>query len=505
MGDPKGRHGSSAEARAGLALGALAVAAALAVYWPIPRMFFFADDLCALCYLASEGFVSFVLEPFGSHMLHARNLATWALYQVAGFDPWPFYASVLLVHLINVALLFVCLRLWTDSAILACFGAVLWGTSPLARGTLTWYAASGQALAATFALVVLASVARHDVRMTPVTVRTVAIWSILLLVGATCFGTGIAVAVVFPVLALLVLPRALWRPGARFALIVLPIAVAVLQATAPDLHQLASGRAQSYHQRVWDLRGLLTPSRAQELVRFLSALLARGWVVLSGGWLRPVIGSEPTPWWGAGAVLLGGVATAAGLLFGGSALRRRLDGRPRRGDLRPDRARSRLLLDAQVARGLRHHRALSPARGDPARRDRLPLAGAARPRAACAANTRGRPARRLARPVRRRLLAERLSHRHPRRAAPGRREGVPDARREHRRDARGWRGDPGERGSARGCHPRSHHALRDPAGVCGPAARARGIGRRPRPSCPLRRAGPGTVGRHPALLPRPDA
>src|SRR4029453_18898748 len=75
-------------------------------------------------------------------------------------------------------------------------------------------------------LVLLGQVARAD-PATPPSLRRVVWWCGILLMAATCFGVGVGVALVFPVVAVLLLPR-LMRPTALAALLALPLTVAGL-------------------------------------------------------------------------------------------------------------------------------------------------------------------------------------------------------------------------------------------------------------------------------------
>src|SRR5262249_22557809 len=88
----------------------------------------------------------------------------------------------------------------------------LWGTSPVNAGALGWYAVYGQVLGTTVLLLLLDGViasAGHA------TTATAVGWCALALAGATCFGTGIAVAIVFPLVAVLIAPG---LPAATVAL-----------------------------------------------------------------------------------------------------------------------------------------------------------------------------------------------------------------------------------------------------------------------------------------------
>jgi hypothetical protein len=74
----------------------------------------------------------------------------------------------------------------------------------------------------TILLVVLDRLARLAATGERLPPRTACLWYVLLLLGTTCFGTGIGVALVFPVILFLLLPAAWRQPGVRIAYLALP-------------------------------------------------------------------------------------------------------------------------------------------------------------------------------------------------------------------------------------------------------------------------------------------
>src|SRR5262249_44991187 len=193
------------------------------VYFPITRVYFHADDLLHLLTIADEGPLAFILKPFGGHAYLARNVMFVASYDLFGLRSEAYYWVVLLTHLLNVALLFATLHAFTRSALLACFGAALWGTSPLAVGTIGWYSVYGHAMVATILLIVLGQLTRLVASDSPLTTRTAGLWYVLLLLGVVSFGTGIGVAFAFPAVLFLLMPSAWRRPGLRAIWITLPL------------------------------------------------------------------------------------------------------------------------------------------------------------------------------------------------------------------------------------------------------------------------------------------
>lgn len=197
------------------------------VYFPVTRVFFWADDLFHLGRLTGDGPLPWLITPFEGHNLLVRNLVFLGSWLVFGFHPAAWYGTVLVTHLVNVWLLFRVLSTLTGSAGLACVGATLWGMGPLAGGTLGWYAVFGQALVGTILLFVLNGMARIALHGAPLSRPRAFAWYGLLLAGTTCFGTGIGVALAFPVVLFLILPAA-WRDApVRLAYLALP-AITVL-------------------------------------------------------------------------------------------------------------------------------------------------------------------------------------------------------------------------------------------------------------------------------------
>src|SRR5262245_4983974 len=204
----------------------LPLAMAAWVYFPITRVYFFADDYVHPASIASDPMAAFLLRPVGGHNCLAWNIVFLATYRLVGLRADLYYWSVLLTHLLNVALLFSLLRVLTASATLACFGAALWGTSPLLAQTLCWYAVFGQVMVATVMLFVLHATARLAAAEAPLRTRTACAWIVLLLIGTTLFGVGLGVALTAPLVLFLLLPDAWHRRAPRGAFLALP-AVAV--------------------------------------------------------------------------------------------------------------------------------------------------------------------------------------------------------------------------------------------------------------------------------------
>jgi hypothetical protein len=220
-------------------VGVLPVLAAALAFLPITRGYFFADDFAALYALANGTGERWLVTPTGGHLLFLRNLAFAATWAVGGVDPRPYMWSALATHLVLVGLLFALVRRATGQTLLAAVVAALWGTCRTDAGTLEWYAVYGQALATLLLAVVLVFMMRDEGRGTRVGAGRALVWGALVLAGSTCFGTGVAIALLYPVVLLLMFGRARLTPGAVGVALAVPPLMAALYVTV----HLVSGPA----------------------------------------------------------------------------------------------------------------------------------------------------------------------------------------------------------------------------------------------------------------------
>ena len=202
----------------------IAVGAAVVVYLPLTRVYFFSDDFVWMLRFRDEPLLRTLVSLFGGHALLVRNVVFYAAWSAFGMHPEPYLWTALLTHLANVGLLFVLLRRMTASVHLACLGALLFGTSPLCAGTLAWYSVYGHVLVATILLVVLCQV----VRVAEPTRADAVRWTVMLLASVLCFGVGIGVGMAFPAVLFLLRPEAWRHRTVRVLVLALPVAVAGL-------------------------------------------------------------------------------------------------------------------------------------------------------------------------------------------------------------------------------------------------------------------------------------
>jgi len=207
------------------ALRLAAVALAALAFHPIIHNYFRYDDFFCLFRIVNGQALRFVFEPTGGHLLIVRNAVFWLFFQLFGTRSEYYFAAVLLTHLVNVVLLFEIIRHLTASARLACFGASLWGVSPVSEGALGWYAVYGHVLATTLALGAVWWVVRRPAGAPPFGWRAALGWWLLLLAAAASFGVGIGMALVFPAVVLLLAGRRGLQPAAWAIVLAIPLSV----------------------------------------------------------------------------------------------------------------------------------------------------------------------------------------------------------------------------------------------------------------------------------------
>jgi hypothetical protein len=277
------------------------------VYYPIVRINFFADEFVHFAAIESDGILDFLLAPFGGHNYLVRNLFFVTAWKLFGLHAPRYYATALLTHLLNVALLFGVLRLVTASAALACFGAALWGTSPLCLGTIGWFSVYGQMLVATILLFVLGAIVRAAVTTgEPPSARTAWLWYGLLLAGTTCFGVGIGVALAAPVVLFLLLPAAWRQPRLRRAWMLLPVAAITLYFGFRRLYALIG--TLSFQEKMQEYMAF---SGLGALLPMLGHLLAFSVAGATLGFFLPTRYPSPASWTAVAIVLAGLVLVLA--------------------------------------------------------------------------------------------------------------------------------------------------------------------------------------------------
>jgi hypothetical protein len=205
----------------------VAVALSAVVYFPLTRVYFISDDFANMLRIVDRGALHFLFEPFGGHMLFVRNGLFILHFEMFGLWAEPYGWITLLTHLLNVVLVFRVGSALTRSPALGAFAGVLWGASHLQNGALGWYSVYGQVVAGTLFLVVLDRVLASPGEE-PIRPRAAALWATLLVLGATCFGVGISLALAAPFVIFLLLPSTLRDKKVRAIVASIPVAVIAL-------------------------------------------------------------------------------------------------------------------------------------------------------------------------------------------------------------------------------------------------------------------------------------
>lgn len=199
-----------------LLLCTMAIGVSAAVNSVILGIYFHADDFLNLLHIRTRPLVEYLLTPFGGHLCLFRNLLFLCSFALFGLRSEAFFMVVLLTHLLNVRLLFRAVQQLSGSDHLAAFGATLWGVLPLNGASLGWFSVYGHVVAGTVSLTLLGSMAQRWTTGLPLSTRTAVSWYGLLLLGSVSFGTGIGLALVFPIVFAVGFPRASLRAKVLF-------------------------------------------------------------------------------------------------------------------------------------------------------------------------------------------------------------------------------------------------------------------------------------------------
>ena len=185
----------------------LAAGASLVVYRDVLHAYFWSDDFVLFYLRRDTSLAEFLLNPFWGHIALARNALFAATDQVVGLDSRPYFVTVLATHVLNVVLLGRLIWRLADSPVLAGIGALLWGICPTASEAwlvrCLWAHRGDDVPAARLRR----ARARHAGRNGTLPARAAVIAGAWLGVSLLWFGTGLAVAVVWPAVVVLLFPE----------------------------------------------------------------------------------------------------------------------------------------------------------------------------------------------------------------------------------------------------------------------------------------------------------
>jgi hypothetical protein len=103
---------------------------------------FYADDFMVVFAALNDG-LSSLLQPHAGHVLFSFRLFVLGTLSIFGPNPTAFLVAGLVLHVMNVGLLYRIVRHLGVDPFLAGFVSTLWGIAPLNQGPLSWMAAQG--------------------------------------------------------------------------------------------------------------------------------------------------------------------------------------------------------------------------------------------------------------------------------------------------------------------------------------------------------------------------
>ena len=284
---------------AGILAPVVTIGVAAATWHRVSGAFFFADDFVHLYDLVSCSRTAFLTQVWAGHIIAAPRFAMLLLFDIFGPDPRPYFWSMLLTHLLNVALLYGVIMRFTGNTLLACASAIWWGTSPVLAGTLDWYSVYGQVLLTTVVLVVLSGLASSVAAGHPLSARRALGWAALLAVGSASFASGLGIAAAFPLVAWIVVPPG-ERPGRSFAILSgvvagILLAYASVRMLVPDVvpsewlrleadaDSLNRGFALLANLAAFGVNALVAPPFTRDSATTLATAIV-GVVIVAGWW-----------------------------------------------------------------------------------------------------------------------------------------------------------------------------------------------------------------------------
>ena len=189
----------------------LPVVGSLLVVFKILSNGFLYDDYVHLFEVTDLPFLDAIGHSENQHLLHSFKFVVWSIKSLFGAEPVAFFSVGLILHLISVRLLLEVIYRLTGNYLLAAVGAGFWGMGPFAAGSLAWISVHGQVYATSAILWILLEVVRISEASLVISKSLVLRHALLLMVAATSFGTGLAMAMALPFLVAFWLPKSAQR------------------------------------------------------------------------------------------------------------------------------------------------------------------------------------------------------------------------------------------------------------------------------------------------------
>jgi len=255
--------------------------------------FFYEDDYLHLFGLANGPTSQALFTTLGGHVMLVHKALLWVMYRVFGFESGLYFAAIVVLHLVNVFLLFDVLRRLTSSPLVSAVGASLWGVLPLNNGALGWISVFGQVMATTAILWLLRDVARLAEQKREPNALAFVRWGALVLVAGMSQGLGMVIGATVALYVWLLLPVESAR--LRTALLLLPLVVLL-----PMLHKVVLALGEG--------SGVVISKPSAALTLFLA--------MMSYGTMSVLLGPVLTADQGSRAIdVLGGAVGVEGLVL----------------------------------------------------------------------------------------------------------------------------------------------------------------------------------------------
>lgn len=211
------------------------VLGAFVAFLPVTGAYFHRDDFAHLIAVNNNPLRSIVWVPVTGHLYVFPKLAYSLLLGTFGPAPAPFFWFALILHLINTALLYSLARILTDSPRIASVAALVWGISRLHTENLSYFCLHANLLVGLGMLLALRGLAIAQLSQDYGVWRAIG-WACLVFSASLSYGTGLVLALTFPLIAFLSfggrLPRSLALPFLLLP-VVLVLTYAAVRATMP--------------------------------------------------------------------------------------------------------------------------------------------------------------------------------------------------------------------------------------------------------------------------------
>ncbi|PKN89106.1 MAG: hypothetical protein CVU51_01860 [Deltaproteobacteria bacterium HGW-Deltaproteobacteria-1] len=204
----------------------VALAVVLTVNYQLLFTFFWRDDFLHFYQIANWNPLEFIFLPYGNQFFPFRQLIYYCLFKLFGVNSVVYFSIVLLTHVGSTYILYKIIHLLTGKPLLAAAGTMIWAIHPGNYASLAYFPAYGQNLTGFLFLLFLYDLIRIEKDKISLSTITTIRWSIYIIIMATSYGTGLAIACLSPIIIIMIL----WENGKKWktAASMLPIIVVIL-------------------------------------------------------------------------------------------------------------------------------------------------------------------------------------------------------------------------------------------------------------------------------------